>query len=777
MDDFGRWTKTGLKTDISNISQTGINRIQQYANAAAGNVISVNNQLPNNAGNVTLNTDNIPEGTNNLYATSTFLTNQLKNIMTTSQDMLIRDGSNNIVRLPKGANNTFLNVDNTGNVTWNSISLALSNLTDVTLTTPATDQILRYDGTKWYNTTGNFINNDFTAAGMLIIGAGNGTYQTFPRGTNGQFLKSTATSLQWSDVPFQSLANLTDVTITTIADKNFLRYNSTNSKWENKAITTDDISVGTTNKYYLDSLVSTYLLTVLTTSQDILYRNGTVLARLAKGANSTILSTNATGSLEWITNTAGDKALTDLTDVTITTPATGQVLYKSAGDWVNQTLSTSDVTEGTNKYFTTAKVDDQYKTYYANKGEILAGTGTNTYQIVPKSTVDFQCLVSDTANVLVPTAMKWATLALNNSYFSNINIATPTNNQVLSYDNATTKWVNKTVDAALLLPIIAPNNTNYWGPTHIPFQTQAGTNTGIGMRAGGGALSLFFGGVEQMAFDGTFMGTANNVQIALRTDSSLASPIFVIGTTNICVYGSANAGGTAHARWNWGMKGTANYGYIDSTSLYTASRLDVKNCKYLDTGVQINNLFNSWTVANAAGTTGYFSVEANNNRVRSLNRMVSEVQKLDAAANLVTNITANNQFFNIILGDTTSLTLTNNAGSTPNISLVANTDEFNINNASGIKLQIDLSFSMLFDKNVSVCDVSLFNITDGGIEVSQFHRRFRVDANYYFNYTVTGTYTPTAALNRISMKIKVNQSATVTATLTNLSLLVQDMML
>lgn len=45
-----------------------------------------------------------------------------------------------------------------------------------------------------------------------------------------------------------------------------------------------------------------------------------------------------------ISGGAGGGALTDLSDVTITTPSTGQYLRKSAGDWVNSALLHSDVT-------------------------------------------------------------------------------------------------------------------------------------------------------------------------------------------------------------------------------------------------------------------------------------------------------------------------------------------------------------------------------------------------------------------------------------------------
>jgi hypothetical protein len=63
---------------------------------------------------------------------------------------------------------------------------------------------------------------------------------------------------------------------------------------------------------------------------------GQIVSVLYDGTSFQLLSVAVSGG-------ASVAALTDLTDVTITTPATGQVLRKSAGDWVNSTLQASDL--------------------------------------------------------------------------------------------------------------------------------------------------------------------------------------------------------------------------------------------------------------------------------------------------------------------------------------------------------------------------------------------------------------------------------------------------
>lgn len=80
---------------------------------------------------------------------------------------------------------------------------------------------------------------------------------------------------------------------------------------------------------------------------DILYAsNSTTLARLAKGTNGQALVL-AAGLPSW--GSAGAATLDDLTDVTITTPATGNLLRYNGSAWVNATTSTAIDTIGSTR--------------------------------------------------------------------------------------------------------------------------------------------------------------------------------------------------------------------------------------------------------------------------------------------------------------------------------------------------------------------------------------------------------------------------------------------
>ena len=65
-------------------------------------------------------------------------------------------------------------------------------------------------------------------------------------------------------------------------------------------------------------------------------KNGQLVSVVYDGINFHLLAVAASGG-------SAVAALTDLTDVTLASPATGQVLRKSAGDWVNSAIQASDL--------------------------------------------------------------------------------------------------------------------------------------------------------------------------------------------------------------------------------------------------------------------------------------------------------------------------------------------------------------------------------------------------------------------------------------------------
>ena len=83
----------------------------------------------------------------------------------------------------------------------------------------------------------------------------------------------------------------------------------------------------------------------------MLYRDNTANAtRLPIGTVNQYLRVSNTLLPEWANFPVITTTLDGLTDVTINTPLTGQVLYKSNGDWVNQSLAISDITNLQNSF-------------------------------------------------------------------------------------------------------------------------------------------------------------------------------------------------------------------------------------------------------------------------------------------------------------------------------------------------------------------------------------------------------------------------------------------
>lgn len=79
---------------------------------------------------------------------------------------------------------------------------------------------------------------------------------------------------------------------------------------------------------------------------ELLVNNGTKYDRLPKGAANTFLSVNASGTdLAWATPTAATFNLDSLTDVTITSPASGHSLLFNGSVWVNSVHNLDSATD------------------------------------------------------------------------------------------------------------------------------------------------------------------------------------------------------------------------------------------------------------------------------------------------------------------------------------------------------------------------------------------------------------------------------------------------
>ena len=150
-------------------------------------------------------------------------------------------------------------------------SSTLSGLSDVTITSPQANQVLKYNGSgQWINTA------------------------------------SSASDLD----------DLADVTISSVSDKQSLVYDGTSQLWKNASIDYTDLSNTPTIPDGLADLTDDVNITSPTDGQILKY----------DGNSSKWV--NGTGG-------GGSSTLDGLTDVTITTPTNGQVLQYNGSGWIN----------------------------------------------------------------------------------------------------------------------------------------------------------------------------------------------------------------------------------------------------------------------------------------------------------------------------------------------------------------------------------------------------------------------------------------------------------
>lgn len=179
--------------------------------------------------------------------------------------------------------------------------VTLADLTDTSISTPASGQFLRYNGTAWINETVSIPVNLNDLADVAISSPATGNFLRY----NGSAWVNEAVSIP------VSLNDLSDVTIATPSSGQFLRHNGTNWVNESVAIPVNLNDLGDV------SLTSP-------TAGQVLQYDGTAWV-------------NASSSVSL--------SLDDLTDVTITTPASRDLLiYNSTStQWENGALTASDL--------------------------------------------------------------------------------------------------------------------------------------------------------------------------------------------------------------------------------------------------------------------------------------------------------------------------------------------------------------------------------------------------------------------------------------------------
>jgi len=441
--------------DLNDISITGVSNGEVLIyNSTSGNwengpipsapVTSVNTQT----GAVVLNTDNISQGVVNLYyATSLFNTD-----FATKETDDLTEGSTNLY---------FTNARASAASPVQSVNGATGT---VVLTTSDIAE-----GSNLYYTTARF-DSAF----------GSKTTTNLTEGTNLYFTDARADAR----IAATNIGGLNDVTITSILNNQVLVYDSATSEWKNEALPsapvdsvngqtgvvvldTDDISQGASNLYYATSLFNTDFATKDTDN----LTEGSTNLYYATSLFNTDFATKTTSDLSEGTNlyytTArfntdfGNSNIGSLNNVNITSVANNQALiYDSASsEWKNEALpsapvtsvngatgvvvlTTSDIAEGTNLYYTTSR----FNTDFATKDtDDLSEGATNLYFTSARFDTDFAGKtttdLAEGSNLYFTNARADARIALTNiGDLADVVITTVATNDILSYNG--TNWVN-----------------------------------------------------------------------------------------------------------------------------------------------------------------------------------------------------------------------------------------------------------------------------------------------------------------------------------------------
>ncbi len=368
--------------------------------------------------------------------------------------------------------------------------IALANIEDlanVGFSGLANGDVIRYNGSSWINdpidlatdTVGDFVQNLVAGTG-ISVSTTSGESQT-------PTVAVTMSSFDTDDLT-EGSSNLyyTDA--------------RSNSAFDTRLATkdTDDLSEGSTNLYYTDTRVGTYLT-----------------------SNSYATQTYVDSAV------ATENEISEMNDVTLTSLAANQVLRYSGSAWLNVTLDTDDIGEGsTNLYYTDARFD----TRLATKDTADLTEGTNLYYTTARFDTAFTG--KSTSDLTEGTNLYYTTARFDTRLGTKDTDDLSEGSTNLYFTNARARGSLSVTDAGGDGSLSYDNTTGvftYTGPSASEVRAHFTAGTGIGISSG--EISI-----------GQSVGTTDNVQFNnIQVDGTLTSDD--ITSTNISIDGNATISG------------------------------------------------------------------------------------------------------------------------------------------------------------------------------------------------------------------------------------------
>jgi hypothetical protein len=363
----GKWEANPPPAPQATTTSVGLIEIAENAEATAGtatdkalvpsNISSITTaQLDNSAGTML-------ESANNLSDLANAATARTNLGLGTSATLDVGTSANNVVQLNGSAQ---LPAVDGSQLTGVTATVALNDITDVTITAAATGEVLRYSGSAWV---------DAQLAYSDLSGAP----------TNVSSFTNDAGYI--SDITAENLGDLANVDLTGLANGDVIIYNSTSGKWEAnpppaplatetsvgliEIATNAEATAGTaTDKALVPSNVSSITTAQLDNSAGTMLESANNLSDLGNAATARTNLGLGTAAVENVGTSAGNvvqlngsaqlpavdgslltgvvadisgASIGDITDVTITAAATGEVLRYNGSAWVDAQLAYSDL--------------------------------------------------------------------------------------------------------------------------------------------------------------------------------------------------------------------------------------------------------------------------------------------------------------------------------------------------------------------------------------------------------------------------------------------------
>ena len=224
----------------------------------------------------------------------------------------------------------------------------LTDLADVTIASPALGEVVRHNGTNWANTTLSTTN----------VNEGTNLYYTDARADARAQLKITALI---GGAP-AALDTLNELAAAVADDASYAATITTALAGKEPTIT-----AGSTAQYWRgDKSFQTLNTSIVPEGTKLYYTNVRADARIAAANIGDLNNVNTSGvgankALKYNSGTSAfevtDYTIAALTDTTITSAASGDILRHNGSAWVDVVLDSSIVPEGTKLYYTNARAD------------------------------------------------------------------------------------------------------------------------------------------------------------------------------------------------------------------------------------------------------------------------------------------------------------------------------------------------------------------------------------------------------------------------------------